>query len=155
MSECISSPLLYCCSFWYRRTPYESGMMGLVNNGNCVLSPSFSLISNRGNNCGQLLTEGGAFSKDTKEVRHTPKECCFWKSYCGVSLHGNGIQLIAPNYLPHENIQHFSGSLIIPSYALRSPLGALTKACKIWNVRYKPLTHGIVEKTSCGMDPLL
>ncbi|KAK2173392.1 hypothetical protein NP493_879g01038 [Ridgeia piscesae] len=60
-------------SFWYRRHPgHDDEPMGLVNNGNCKLSPSFSLISpSAGNTCGKLFNDEGIFEKDTNQERTT------------------------------------------------------------------------------------
>ncbi|KAI0213953.1 hypothetical protein LSAT2_000958 [Lamellibrachia satsuma] len=55
----------FAFSFWYLRTPHETGFMGLVNNGNCEVESTISLVSGGpGYNCGVLITEGGSFIKD-------------------------------------------------------------------------------------------
>ncbi|KAI0225359.1 hypothetical protein LSAT2_023805 [Lamellibrachia satsuma] len=54
----------FAYSFWYRRNPNNFGKMGLVNNGNCEMEPTISLVSGGpGYNCGQLITEDGYFMK--------------------------------------------------------------------------------------------
>ena len=48
---------VFACSFWYRRTPYVEGYMGLVCNGNSESDSTIKLISIQGSSCGGLATE--------------------------------------------------------------------------------------------------